>query len=146
MRRLVLMCTVMACSADQAPSTSPEDAPSRERIEGPASSRELDDDAPPVDHELEAGVESRLRADPVFEGARIRVDAKRGRVALFGAVASRAEKQRAIAIAWIDGVTDVDASALTVSPFAARGAHVPTPTAPARDADEPGDVVFDPDR
>jgi hypothetical protein len=155
-RRVVLLCALAGvagwsgCSADVPSSTAPEDAapPPHVDREAPATQRESDDDEPPVDHELEAAVASRLRVDPVVEGARIRVDANRGRVQLFGAVASRAEKQRAIAIAWIDGVTDVDASALTVSPFAARGAHVPVPTAPARaaDEDEPGDVVFQPER
>jgi hyperosmotically inducible periplasmic protein len=146
-RRLVLLLWIAGCSTDVPSSTSPADAPSHERVDRHAPSSEHEEDAPPVDHELEATVESRLRVDPVVEGARIRVDADRGRVQLFGAVASRAEKQRAIAIAWIDGVTDVDASALTVSPFAARGAHVPVPTAPARSAEpEAGDVVFDPDR
>ena len=151
MRRIVLVCATAAwagCAADVPTSTAPEDAPApaRDDAETPSSEPD-DDDEPPVDDELEAAVESRLRVDPVVEDARIRVDAHRGRVQLFGAVASRAEKQRAIAIAWIDGVTDVDASALTVSPFAARGAHVPAPASRSRAADdEPGEVVFDPDR
>lgn len=61
-----------------------------------------------------ADVQSRLSWDPYVERAPIRVAAKGSRVLLEGAVGSAAQRKRAIAHAWVPGVTAVDADGLNV--------------------------------
>jgi osmotically-inducible protein OsmY len=62
-----------------------------------------------------ADVQSRLSWDPYVERAPIRVAAQGGRVLLEGAVGSAAQRKRAIAHAWVPGVTAVDSDGLSVA-------------------------------
>jgi hyperosmotically inducible protein len=61
-----------------------------------------------------ADIQSRLSWDPYVEAAPIRVAARGGRVILEGAVGSAAQRKRAMAHAWVPGVTAVDAGGLSV--------------------------------
>jgi osmotically-inducible protein OsmY len=59
-------------------------------------------------------VQSRLDWDPLVQHDPIRVSVQSGRVLLAGPTGSWAERRRAIALAWVKGVTAVDAEALMV--------------------------------
>jgi osmotically-inducible protein OsmY len=59
-------------------------------------------------------VQSRLDWDPLVQHDPIRVSVRGGRVFLTGTTGSWAERRRAIALAWVKGVTAVDAKALVV--------------------------------
>jgi osmotically-inducible protein OsmY len=61
-------------------------------------------------------VKSRLAWDALVEHDPLEVSVKDQRVTLRGSVGSAAEKTRAVADAWVDGVDEVDASAVTVQP------------------------------
>lgn len=61
-----------------------------------------------------ADVQSRLNWDPYVERAPIRVAAQGSLVLLEGAVGSAAQRKRAIAHAWVPGVTAVDSDGLRV--------------------------------
>jgi hypothetical protein len=106
---------------------------------------------PPFDRELVDEVQQRIAVDPSLDASCIAVGADAGRIRLFGTVETIAQKNHAVAIAWVDGVTEVDASELDVGPVPG-GVHEAPPAEPraARgDRDEreaeAGEVVFGPD-
>lgn len=63
---------------------------------------------------MSGDVRSRLDWDPLVQHDPIRVSVRDGRVFLAGTTGGSAERQRAIALAWVKGVTAVDANALVV--------------------------------
>ena len=65
---------------------------------------------------IAADAKSRLAWDALVEHDPLEVSVKDQRVILSGRVGSLAEKRRAIADAWVDGVQGVDASEVTVKP------------------------------
>lgn len=66
------------------------------------------------DEEIEAEIEARLADDVLVDAALIDVEVDGAEVVLTGATGSLAEKNRAVADAWVGGVTSVDADALEV--------------------------------
>ncbi len=71
--------------------------------------------APRPDSEIESDIEQAFRWDALLYGAGIDVDVDNGAVKLSGAVASAAEKSRALSDASVPGVNAIDASGLDVS-------------------------------
>ena len=71
-----------------------------------------------TDAEIDADVESRLRWDIWINGDLVSATVKDGKVTLTGTVGSAISKSRASDDAWLNGVTGVDASGLTVEPWA----------------------------
>jgi osmotically-inducible protein OsmY len=69
---------------------------------------------------IAADIETRLDWDPLLARQPIRVSVRARRVLLVGAIGSRAQRKRAIALAWVKGVSAVDASALRID-VALRG-------------------------
>lgn len=67
------------------------------------------------DSEVEADVKSRLRWDALVNDGLIAVAVDHGKVTLDGVVASAAERRRAFSDAWVDGVSEVDNTALEVT-------------------------------
>jgi hypothetical protein len=135
----------VACAREPMPaSTSPDSTATVEVRRWPALG---EDDEAPFDREIEEAVQQRLHLEEAMDASLVGVDADAGRVQLFGTVSSRQEKQRAVTLAWVDGVVDVDASALAVRPWRTRSPHDGLPTAPPTDPaeteqTEPGEVVF----
>lgn len=70
------------------------------------------------DAEIETDVVERLRWDVRVDGGMIDTEVDSGSVKLSGVVGSAAEKRQAEDDAWVDGVTDVDASGLKVRAWA----------------------------
>jgi len=71
-----------------------------------------------TDSEIEADIKARLQWDVWINGSMINTAVKAGKVTLTGTVGSAISKSRASDDAWINGVSDVDASGLTVEPWA----------------------------
>lgn len=71
-----------------------------------------------TDREVTADVRGQLRANAMVDAGLIRVDTSNGVVTLTGTVGSAAEKNRAIANAYVTGTTDVKASDLKVRAWA----------------------------
>ena len=145
--RVLLLLTLAACRPEA--STSPALQDGRTEL----TVRPLEDtmEEPPFDRELVADVEQRLRIDSTIDASRVGVEADAGRVRLFGTVTTEAEKERAVALAWVAGVVDVDANALDVWPFRDPNGSEPAssepPLTPSEDEarNEPGEVVFGPE-
>ncbi|MDY6948035.1 MAG: BON domain-containing protein, partial [Pseudomonadota bacterium] len=74
----------------------------------------------PSDRQLIADARQALAWDAYVDGSRIDVDAVDGVVILAGKVASAAQRRRAIALGWVAGTKQVDASGLDV---AGEGIH-----------------------
>ncbi|MFW6154254.1 MAG: BON domain-containing protein [Planctomycetota bacterium] len=70
------------------------------------------------DSEIKAEVTQALHWDVLVDHGLIEVTVEDGKVMLSGTVGSAAEKRRARFDAWVGGVTEVDASALEVEPWA----------------------------
>lgn len=92
---------------------------------------------PRSDREVSLVIRSRLRWDAFVDAGGLTVRCENGVVTIAGAVASAAEKRRAITDTWIAGVTEVDASELHVDPWLRtndrpRDDAVPTPAAVER--------------
>lgn len=71
---------------------------------------------PRADVELRQDIEGLLARDPWLEADAIRVDVHGGRVALSGTVPSAAARTRALRLAWVAGVKDVDGGHLEAHP------------------------------
>lgn len=71
-----------------------------------------------TDEEIRPEIEQALKWDVLVDHALIDVGVTNGNVMLTGTVGSAAEKRRAIADAWVAGVTSVDASGLEVARWA----------------------------
>ena len=71
-----------------------------------------------------ADVQSNLDWDPLVQHALIRVTARGARVLLAGVTGSGLARRRAIALAWVKGVEEVDADQLVVDPTRAPSANV----------------------
>jgi hypothetical protein len=138
-RLTIVVLAAMACHHD-APIEAPQPEPALVSQWAPWDAPA--DDAPPFDRELVDAVEQRMALEPSLAASGIDVAAKSGRIRLFGSVQSVAQKNRAVAMAWVDGVVEVDASELDVLP--GDGVHEgPSPESPVHpDEDEPGEVVF----
>jgi hypothetical protein len=142
---VLLLLTLAACRP--AASTSPASQDGRTW----PTVRPLGDtmEAPPFDRELVADVEQRLRIDSTIDASRVGVEADAGRVRLFGTVTTEAQKERAVELAWVAGVVDVDANALDVWPFRDPDGSRPASSEPVPSEDEtrnePGEVVFGPE-
>ncbi len=76
-----------------------------------------------TDAEIDADVKARLQWDVWINGNMINTAVKAGKVTLTGTVGSAISKSRASDDAWINGVSDVDASGLTVEPWAREDAR-----------------------
>ena len=76
---------------------------------------------PRSDAAIAAEVSSRLRWDVFVDDGGLVVRSRAGVVELEGAVASAAEKRRAVTDAWVGGVTDVEAAGLHVDPWLRPG-------------------------
>jgi osmotically-inducible protein OsmY len=63
---------------------------------------------------IAADIETRLDWEPLLRHAPIRVSVRARRVILAGTVGSRALRKRAVALAWVQGVSAVDANALRI--------------------------------
>jgi osmotically-inducible protein OsmY len=63
---------------------------------------------------IAADIETRLDWDPLLAHQPIRVSVRARRVYLIGVIGSRAQRKRAVALAWVKGVSAVDASALRI--------------------------------
>jgi osmotically-inducible protein OsmY len=70
--------------------------------------------SPRADSEIAAEIEQRLQWDVRVDGALITVDVREGRVTLSGSVGSARDVATATTLAWVQGVTAVDASGLAV--------------------------------
>jgi len=62
-----------------------------------------------------AEIDEMMHWDSHLDDAQIQVDVNGNRVPLSGQVPSAAEKSRAIRLAWVTGVSDVDATGLQVA-------------------------------
>lgn len=80
----------------------------------------IDFGRPRVDAEIARDIESAFRWDRLLDAGEIRVEVKGGKAILSGRVGSAAERRRAYHTAWVNGVTDVDHSALKVDAAASR--------------------------
>lgn len=69
-----------------------------------------------ADAEIRAGIERRLAIDAHLDDEELQVSVLNGRVALSGEVGSVFEQNRALASAWVTGVSAVDASRVRVVP------------------------------
>jgi osmotically-inducible protein OsmY len=70
--------------------------------------------SPRADSEIAAEIEQRLQWDVRVDDALITVDVREGRVTLSGSVGSARDVATATTLAWVQGVTAVDASGLAV--------------------------------
>jgi len=73
---------------------------------------------PRMDDDIEADVVHRWDADPWIDESLLGVIVDQGRVSITGTVGSLDEKRRAIQYAWVDGVTGVEATTLSVQGWA----------------------------
>jgi len=74
---------------------------------------------PDIRHDVVEG----LKWDVLVDPALVSVEVKDSRVALSGRIRSAAEKMRAMSLAWVTGVEDVDASRLQVDPSLRGGSE-----------------------
>jgi osmotically-inducible protein OsmY len=65
---------------------------------------------------IAADIETRLDWEPLLAHQPIRVSVRARRVFLKGTIGSRAQRKRAVALAWVKGVSAVDATALSIDP------------------------------
>lgn len=103
-------------------------------VKGVAGVRALDDrlrldpGARRSDQEIQRVIDRLFRRDLLLERDAIEVRVDEGRVTLSGTVGSAAEKSRATARAWVQGVVAVDASGLEVAGWARDQALRPPPS------------------
>lgn len=96
--------------------------------EGVRGATEVQDDIDVVitakrhDADIEREVRACLKSHVFVDDALVRASASNGTVRLAGIVGSATEKARATEVAWVAGVTRVDATALRVDPAASRDA------------------------
>ena len=76
-----------------------------------------------TDSEIAADVKALLEWDVWINGNRISASVKDGKVALMGTLGSAISKSRAVADAWVIGVTSVDDSGLKIEPWARKSAR-----------------------
>lgn len=77
------------------------------------------------DRKIKSDIEQRLARDPHVDRSFIRIAVSNGMVTLAGAVATAAEKRRAVEVAWVAGVRHVEASKLNVEAWAQVYRHAP---------------------